>query len=226
MMDLVSLFLLLLMGILVWKFIYSFSRSKLPPGPKPWPLIGNLPELIIGARGGKADQLLRKLSAKYGPVMTLDVGLGKVRILIFDVNLMRQAFLEKARITSSRPYDYHLVNEVTQKKGILFNRNWEGPKKFVSNAVNGSILGTNLLEKMVQDGALKLRLEFQKKEGKSFDPYYLVNLCIMNMIASLLFSKTCNYHEPYYEEMVKNVILLQEEFYSASNQYIALFKIS
>ena len=161
----VALLSLILLGILVWKLIQQDSSgTNLPPGPRKWPLVGNIPELIIGSRGGKGDQLARRLSEKYGPIMTLDVGLGKLRILIFDADLMKEAFIDNAKIISSRPYDYHVVNEILENKGILFNPSWEGPRTFLSKAVTGSILGPSSLDKMVQDEAMALCKEFTLSE--------------------------------------------------------------
>ncbi len=205
MLDFVSVLFFVFTGLLVWKFLQFSSSTKLPPGPIPWPLVGNLPQLIVRSRGGKGDQLLKNLNDEYGPIMMLDVGLGKLRILLFDDDLMKQAFIKKARITSSRPSSYHLINEIHGKKGILFNPDWEGPKKFVSNATNGSILGADSLEKMIQHEVLALCQEISNKGGKPFDPYHFINLCTYNMVASLMLNKRYNYNEPDGKEVLKNM---------------------
>ncbi|PIM97815.1 Cytochrome P450 CYP2 subfamily [Handroanthus impetiginosus] len=68
-------FLLVLFSI-IWictLILTSNSRarksSRLPPGPKPFPIIGN-----ILALGSKPHQSLAKLSQKYGPIMSLKLG--------------------------------------------------------------------------------------------------------------------------------------------------------
>ncbi len=205
MMDIVSLILLLFVGFVFWKLMRGFSHTRLPPGPKPWFLVGNLPELIIGSLHGKGDQLLRQLSEEYGAIMTLDVGLGNLRILIFDADLMKQAFIDKGRITSSRPYNYYLAKEVTRNKGILFNPKWTRPRNFVLKAVNGSILGASLLEKVVQDESLALCQVFKKKGAKPFDPFHTINLCMLNIISTLMFNRRYSYNEPQYEDILKTM---------------------
>jgi hypothetical protein len=47
----------------------AISRIRLPPGPKPFPLIGNLLEL-----GDKPHISLAKLSQRYGPIISLQLG--------------------------------------------------------------------------------------------------------------------------------------------------------
>ncbi|KAK9934407.1 hypothetical protein M0R45_021553 [Rubus argutus] len=47
----------------------AISRIRLPPGPKPFPLIGNLLEL-----GDKPHISLTELSQRYGPIISLQLG--------------------------------------------------------------------------------------------------------------------------------------------------------
>nr|GMC80833.1 flavonoid 3'-hydroxylase [Ipomoea batatas] len=55
-------------------FLYCLLRVKryplpLPPGPKPWPVVGNLPHL-----GEKPHQSIAALAQSYGPLMHLRLG--------------------------------------------------------------------------------------------------------------------------------------------------------
>ncbi|KAB2609756.1 hypothetical protein D8674_042816 [Pyrus ussuriensis x Pyrus communis] len=74
-MDLLSCMLLSLMvvWISVHAIYYSFAGRKiptrLPPGPKPFPFIGNLLEL-----GNEPHLSLTNLSQRYGPIFTLHLG--------------------------------------------------------------------------------------------------------------------------------------------------------
>ncbi|KAB2624909.1 hypothetical protein D8674_016569 [Pyrus ussuriensis x Pyrus communis] len=75
-MDILSCILLGLMvaWISIYILYYSLGRrssvtTRLPPGPNPLPLIGNLLEL-----GNKPHLSLTKLSQRYGPVMALQLG--------------------------------------------------------------------------------------------------------------------------------------------------------
>ncbi|XP_044960292.1 flavonoid 3'-monooxygenase CYP75B4-like [Hordeum vulgare subsp. vulgare] len=53
--------------------LFSFradkGRAPLPPGPRGWPVLGNLPQL-----GGKTHQTLHEMSKVYGPVLRLRFG--------------------------------------------------------------------------------------------------------------------------------------------------------
>ncbi|KAG0623062.1 hypothetical protein M758_3G146400 [Ceratodon purpureus] len=45
-------------------------RKDLPPGPQPWPIVGNLPALAVA----KMHQNLQQLAAAFGPLMYLRLG--------------------------------------------------------------------------------------------------------------------------------------------------------
>ncbi|KAE7998438.1 hypothetical protein FH972_002983 [Carpinus fangiana] len=79
--------------------ISTFKRHqpKFPPGPKPWPIIGNLN--LIGAL---PHQSLHKLSQKYGPIMHLK--LGSVSVVVASSPEMAKQFLKTHdHVFASRP---------------------------------------------------------------------------------------------------------------------------
>lgn len=95
-MNLLSSFMLYL--ILTWTLIqalrYSFSRAKiknsskkLPPGPKPCPIIGNLLQ-----HGDKPHKSLAKLAQIHGPLMSLK--LGQVTSVIVSSSAMAKQVLQ------------------------------------------------------------------------------------------------------------------------------------
>ncbi|KAI3465331.1 hypothetical protein Pfo_021994 [Paulownia fortunei] len=92
-MDLTSSFVLLL--CLTWAcfhFLNSNSRrrrsAKLPPGPYPFPIIGNILQL-----GHKPHQSLTKLSKTYGPLMHLK--LGSIDTIVVSSPEIAQEILQK-----------------------------------------------------------------------------------------------------------------------------------
>ncbi|KAE8657996.1 Kinase superfamily protein [Hibiscus syriacus] len=73
------------------------KQLKFPPGPKPWPIIGNL-NLI----GSLSHQSLHKLSRRYGPLMHLKFG--SYPVLVASSSDMAKEFLKTHdQIFASRP---------------------------------------------------------------------------------------------------------------------------
>ncbi|KAB1223255.1 Flavonoid 3'-monooxygenase [Morella rubra] len=90
---------LLLATLLFFSKDHSFRshKLKLPPGPKPWPIIGNL-NLI----GSLPHQSLHKLSQKYGPIMQLKFGSFPV-VVASSPEMAKQFLKTQDHIFASRP---------------------------------------------------------------------------------------------------------------------------
>ncbi|KAI3454728.1 hypothetical protein Pfo_011391 [Paulownia fortunei] len=61
-----------IIGFLLYSFLHRRRYVKsppLPPGPRPWPIVGNLPQL-----GPKPHQSMAALARVYGPLMHLKMG--------------------------------------------------------------------------------------------------------------------------------------------------------
>ncbi|KAL3810173.1 hypothetical protein ACJIZ3_000047 [Penstemon smallii] len=100
--------------VLAWVYIRSNSRhrgrsSKLPPGPYPFPIIGNILQL-----GRNPHQLLAKLSSTYGPLMSLH--LGSMYTVVVSSPEMAKEILQKHDLvfssrrtipTAGQAHDFH-----------------------------------------------------------------------------------------------------------------------
>lgn len=75
---------------LVWYFLTTFlERRTLPPGPFPFPWIGNLPILLTNP-----DKPLRKLRQKYGDIFTMTFVTGNT-VVLNTATLAREARLTR-----------------------------------------------------------------------------------------------------------------------------------
>lgn len=94
------LFLLLALSFLWISLRYLAARKlgplTLPPGPRPFPVLGNILE-----PGKKPHQALTKLSETYGPIMTLKLG-SLTTILISSPDIAKEAFHKHDQALSSR----------------------------------------------------------------------------------------------------------------------------
>ncbi|KAK9056230.1 hypothetical protein SSX86_027320 [Deinandra increscens subsp. villosa] len=94
-----SIFFLLLSFFLI--LVYALTvpghhNSRLPPGPYPFPIIGNLLKL-----GDKPHHSLATLSKRYGPLMSLKLG-SRTTIVISSPEIAKEFFHTHDRSFSSR----------------------------------------------------------------------------------------------------------------------------
>ncbi|KAJ9131524.1 hypothetical protein P3X46_035179 [Hevea brasiliensis] len=78
-------------------FLNLRTSHRLPPGPKPWPLVGNLPHL-----GHKPHHSMAALAQKYGPLMHLRMGLVDV-VVAASASVAAQFLKAHDANFSSRP---------------------------------------------------------------------------------------------------------------------------
>lgn len=76
-------------------------RSELPPGPTPWPFIGNL--IQIDEKDPRRTFL--KWRQKYGPVYTVWSG-SEAQVLVCDSTLMQETFTKCAEFCTDRPSNW------------------------------------------------------------------------------------------------------------------------
>jgi hypothetical protein len=89
---------------LTWILIKTFhiipitkaNHKRLPPGPKPFSIIGNLLEL-----GDQPHRSLTKLAKAHGPIMTLKLG-GLTTIVISSVDMAKEILQKHDQVLSNR----------------------------------------------------------------------------------------------------------------------------
>ncbi|CAI5968864.1 unnamed protein product [Closterium sp. NIES-64] len=104
-------------------------RSSLPPGPSPWPILGNLPDLgFLPYRG------LAKLADRFGPIMT--VWLGSIpSVIISSPEMAREVLKIQDKFCSSRPLLPFLAFLTSGGNDIVFspsNDHWRMQRRLAT----------------------------------------------------------------------------------------------
>lgn len=100
-MDYVFILLPLVLCLLAYKFLFSCKtpRFNLPPGPTPFPIVGNL-HLVKPP----VHRLFRRFAEKYGDIFTLRYGSRQV-VVISSLPLVREAFTgQNDVVLTNRPH--------------------------------------------------------------------------------------------------------------------------
>jgi hypothetical protein len=64
------LVVIVLTELALYMRLQSLRRKALPPGPRPWPILGNLPDVASDMPHLKFQQL----ASQFGPIMSLRLG--------------------------------------------------------------------------------------------------------------------------------------------------------
>ncbi|XP_057865721.2 cytochrome P450 750A1 [Cryptomeria japonica] len=87
----------ILMVLLIF-YIFSRQRRRLPPGPFPWPIVGNLLQM-----GELAHRTFHDIAKKYGPIASLKLG-SVTAIVISSPEMAKEVLKTQDLIFASRPY--------------------------------------------------------------------------------------------------------------------------
>ncbi|MED6181786.1 hypothetical protein PIB30_022672 [Stylosanthes scabra] len=122
-----TLLLFIILSFLVSTFLFSFIIQKqhskhLPPGPKPYPIIGNLLHLLLTNKNNSNSlQSFINLSKTYGPIITLKLGT-LTSIVISSPQIAKEALQKNDVALSNRtiPYTFSSSIEEHMNNSIVF----------------------------------------------------------------------------------------------------------
>lgn len=100
-MFLFLLFSFTIAAVYFWRRSRKATAKALPPGPTPWPIVGNI--LDLPAKGEPEFQHWLRFKDKYGPISSITV-LGQTVILLHDKQAAMEILEKTATKSSGRPY--------------------------------------------------------------------------------------------------------------------------
>ena len=98
----------------LWLLNLSDGPTNWPPGPKPWPLIGNID---VFWNNDKLYMSFVELAKKYGEIVHLRFGPRGHMVVLTGQEVIREALIEKGEYFSNRPTFFPLVKYTTNGKG-------------------------------------------------------------------------------------------------------------
>ncbi|KAF6317068.1 cytochrome P450 family 2 subfamily E member 1 [Rhinolophus ferrumequinum] len=130
----------------IWKQVYS-SR-KLPPGPFPLPIIGNMFQIEIS----NMPKSFSKMAEQYGPVFTLHLGSFRI-VVLHGYQAVREALLQHKDHFSGRA-EFFMMHQ-HKDKGIIFNDGptWKDIRRFSLTTLRDFGMGKEGNEHRIQKEA-------------------------------------------------------------------------
>ncbi|XP_037686352.1 cytochrome P450 2U1 [Choloepus didactylus] len=216
---------LLLFGLAVllgWRWLQWDRERNIPPGPRPWPLVGNFGHVLLPpflrryswvyrkARVAELEtaalcpqMLLDNLARLYGNVFSLFIGHYLV-VFLNDFHSVREALVQQAEVFSDRPR-VPLTSIITKGKGIVFARYgpvWRQHRRFSHSTLRHFGLGKLSLEPKIIEEFKYVKEEMQKHGGKPFSPFPIISNAVSNIICSLCFGQRFDYTNGQFKKML------------------------
>ncbi|PHT57344.1 Geraniol 8-hydroxylase [Capsicum baccatum] len=171
-----------------WQATSKGCNKKLPPGPNPLPLIGNLHNIL----GGQPHQCLAKLAEKYGPIIS--IRLGQVTTVIISSSAVAKEVLQKQDLAfSSRTIPDAIYAQNVYKFSVVWlpvaNR-WRSLRKILNSYIfSGSRLDANqhLRSGKIQD--LIAYCHRCSQTGEAVNIGQAAFETSMNLLSNTIFSK-------------------------------------
>ncbi|XP_053866231.1 cytochrome P450 2C23-like [Malaclemys terrapin pileata] len=173
--------LLLLLFLLLFRSSSGQGPGRLPPGPAPLPVLGNLTQNVL-----PLYRSYRWLCQEYGPIFTVWLG-PRPTVVLCGYEVVHDALVEHSEEFSGRA-PIPLLKQLTQGYGFV-NTNgerWRQLRRFTLTTLRNLGMGKRPLEQRVQEEAQHLAQAVADKQGHAFDPVPDLTRAVANVICSVV----------------------------------------
>ena len=209
-----SVILGLLLGLFVTiKFILwyygNMLKFKMPAGPWGLPVVGYLPFL-----GAQPHETFMRLKEKYGDVFAVQIGSFQC-IVVNGRSAIKDMLLNSVGVFDSRPqfYSYALRNG----RFVLgnYNEKWLVMKKTVIEKLTMFMNDKeSTVEGLLEEEALMLVKNFEKHNGKPFDPQKELNDTFGSILYQILYGKRSDIRN---DKDFKQLLAIEKSFADHAN---------
>lgn len=191
----VSVLLIVIICIFLATVLYKQKEHvhpNYPPGPKPWPIIGNIPNLNVQ----KPYLSFQELAKKYGPVFSIKIGAQKM-VVLSGYDTVKEALVTHAEAFSDRP-NVPIFMDITRGYGVIFSNghNWKAMRRFTLSTLRDFGMGKRTIEDKIIEESNCLVQIFKSYKGEPFDNTMKMNAAVSNIIVSILLGYRLDYNDP------------------------------
>ncbi|XP_073504151.1 cytochrome P450 2K1-like [Phyllobates terribilis] len=191
-------------SIFIALFIYWINgikkrTAKMPTGPIPLPVIGNLHLVDLE----RPHESLMQLSEKYGEIFTLHFGPKKM-VILAGYKIIKEALVTRAEDFGERAIS-PIFDVFSNGHGIIFSNGetWKSMRRFTISTLRDFGMGKKSVEARIQNELMPLIESIKSHNGKPFNIHLLISSAVSNVICSIIFGKRFEYDDPMFESLIK-----------------------
>ncbi|XP_053886393.1 cytochrome P450 2D15-like isoform X2 [Malaclemys terrapin pileata] len=194
-------------ALTVFALLFDFlkrrkSWSRYPPGPTSLPFIGTMLQIDFH----NPHRSFTQLSKKYGNVFSLQNCWSNL-IVLNGFKAVKEALVQKSEDFADRPYFpiYEHLGYGENSEGVLLARYghaWKEQRRFALSTLRNFGMGKKSLEQRVTEEAGFLCSAICSEQGRPFDPHFLINNAVSNVICSLVYSERFDYDNKKFQRLL------------------------
>ncbi|XP_040263277.1 cytochrome P450 2D14-like [Bufo bufo] len=198
---------LLGISIIALLFLLDFMKSRnngprFPPGPKGLPFLGNLLQLDFR----HPTKSFYQMSKKFGNVFSLQY-FWKKMVVLNGYEVMKEALINRSEEIADRPQFpiYERIGYSGDHTGVILARygnSWKEQRRFTLTTLRNFGMGKKSLEERVTEEAQCLCSVFKSKKDP-FDPRFLINNAVSNVICSIAFGNRFEYDDAKFQHLLR-----------------------
>ncbi|KAM9197493.1 cytochrome P450 2C19-like isoform 2-T2 [Dugong dugon] len=201
-MDPVVILVICLSSLLLfslWK--QSYRKGKLPPGPTPVPIIGNILQLDVK----DISNSICNFSKAYGPVFTLYFGM-KPTVVLHGYEAIKEALIDMGEEFSGRGH-FPVAERASKNFGVIFSngKRWKEIRRFSLMTLRNFGMGKRSTEDRVQEEARCLVEALRETKASPCDPTFILACAPCNVICSIIFQKRFEYTDQDFLNLIEKV---------------------
>uniref|UniRef100_A0A8C8SA38 unspecific monooxygenase n=1 Tax=Pelusios castaneus TaxID=367368 RepID=A0A8C8SA38_9SAUR len=198
-----------------WKKML-YGPGKLPPGPLPFPVIGNTLQL----NKKNLPQHIEELSETYGPIFTIYLGSERV-VVLYGYETVKEALIGLGDEFSGRG-SMPLFEKFAQQSGIVFSNGerWKQLRRFALTNLRNFGMGKKSIEERIQEESRFLVERLRNTQEQPFDPTLFLTHAVSNVICSIVFGDRFDYED---KKFVTLINLLEENGNLQRSPWTALY---
>ncbi|XP_042545031.1 cytochrome P450 2C55-like isoform X2 [Dipodomys spectabilis] len=177
----------------------SSGRGRLPPGPTPLPIIGNILQINVK----DISTALTNFSKVYGPVFTVYFGMKPI-VVVHGYEAVKEALEDFGEEFSGRSA-FPIIERSNKGHGIIFSngKKWKEMRRFSLMTLRNFGMGKRSIEERVQEEAQCLVEELRRSNGAPCDPTFILACAPCNVICSIVFQNRFDYKDKIFLNLMK-----------------------
>uniref|UniRef100_A0A8C6WPR8 Uncharacterized protein n=1 Tax=Neogobius melanostomus TaxID=47308 RepID=A0A8C6WPR8_9GOBI len=200
--------------LLLFYLFYGLGSDQGPPGPRPFPVVGNLLQLDLK----QPYNTLMEYSKQYGSVFTVWLGPKKV-VVLAGYKTVKEALVDNADVFGDRDPLFLLC------PGVIWSNHelWREVRRFALTNLRDYGMGKRACEDKITEEAQYLCDVFKNFKGKPLDTTQPMNQAVSNIICSMVYGSRFEYDDPKFVALVSDANRIIQIAGSPSVQIYNLF---